>query len=244
MYAIILASESGINLQSFTEHKGLARPLLPVHGKPIIEHIVNRLKLVNGLREISIVAEHSARACFHQWSAAYPCAVPIRVADTVGCAAYRENALEGFARALALVPAAEDVVVCGGDTLFGFSLVDFVERAQGHAPFVSVGAQSGERTYRGKKIDVVSVNADNVITQWHQRHGRLCGTARVPARLYYIPAATRADIIACAAGGRFFSLRECIASFSGRQPVYALECGGSWLEIADAQSYAQAVCLF
>lgn len=64
MKAIILAAGKGTRMRDLT--KELPKPMLPVHGRPILEHIVEGL-VANGVRDLCIVTGWHAETIEHHF---------------------------------------------------------------------------------------------------------------------------------------------------------------------------------
>ncbi len=59
MKAVVLSAGKGVRLRALTE--ALPKPMLPVHGKPVLEHHIELLRL-HGIREVCINLHHRAEA--------------------------------------------------------------------------------------------------------------------------------------------------------------------------------------
>jgi len=67
MKGIILAAGYATRLYPLTIDK--AKPLLPVHGRPIIDYIVDEMNTIDDLSEITVISNHRFAAQFDEWAA-------------------------------------------------------------------------------------------------------------------------------------------------------------------------------
>ena len=77
MKAVILAAGYGTRLYPLT--RDTAKPLLPIRGKPIIEYIVNKVQLLDGVDEVFIVCNDKFHRQFKKWADTYASTVPITI---------------------------------------------------------------------------------------------------------------------------------------------------------------------
>jgi glucose-1-phosphate thymidylyltransferase len=68
MIGIVLAAGYATRLYPLTIDR--AKSLLPVHGRPIIDYIVDEMNTIDDLREILVISNHRFAAQFAEWAAA------------------------------------------------------------------------------------------------------------------------------------------------------------------------------
>ncbi|MDW7656843.1 MAG: nucleotidyltransferase family protein [Bacillota bacterium] len=68
MKAIILAAGYATRLYPLTKH--CAKPLLPIHGRPLIDYLVDQAETLPDLDEIYVVSNNRFAAQFESWAAA------------------------------------------------------------------------------------------------------------------------------------------------------------------------------
>lgn len=108
------------------------KPLLKVGGKPIVEHIVDKIEEIKGVDEIFVVTNHKFHHLFEGWCRGYKSKKRIEVVndgtlkneDRLGAIGDLHYVVkeEGFD---------DDVLLIAGDNLFGFSLERFLEHFNG-----------------------------------------------------------------------------------------------------------------
>lgn len=121
MEVIILAAGYATRLYPLTETR--AKPLLTVGPKPIIDHIMDRVNELEGVRRIHVVSNNKFHRDFEEWAAARPEKDRIFVyndgtfdnADRLGAIGDAEHVIRSAA-------IDDDVLIVAGDNLFDFSL--------------------------------------------------------------------------------------------------------------------------
>lgn len=135
MKALLLAAGYATRLYPLTRDR--PKPLLEVGGRPLLDHLLERIAPLPGLSEVVVVGNHRFAEPLRTWAhaAAAACPVPLRVLDDGSTSeADRLGAVGDIAFALdAVAPAGEDLLVAAGDNLVGFDLAPLHARyrAQG-----------------------------------------------------------------------------------------------------------------
>ena len=82
MKGIILAAGYATRLYPLTLDK--AKALLPVHGRPIIDYIVDEMNTLDDLEQIIVVSNHRFAGQFEEWAgSAQQGSRPRRAADRI-----------------------------------------------------------------------------------------------------------------------------------------------------------------
>jgi len=126
MKCIILAAGYATRLYPLTKNK--PKPLLDVAGKPILEHILEKVSRVAAIDEVYIVTNDRFYPCFIEWKKGYGFPDKINILNDGTTA--NENRLGAIADLQYVVEKAgidDDIMVLAGDNLFDFELYDFVE---------------------------------------------------------------------------------------------------------------------
>lgn len=125
MDAIILAAGYGTRLHALTEN--MPKPLLEVSGKPIIEHMINKLEQLDIVNKIYIITNDKFEQNFKQWLNNFDAKKPIEVInDGTKTNEGRLGALGDVYYAISAKKLADDIIIIAGDNLFKFSLNDAV----------------------------------------------------------------------------------------------------------------------
>jgi glucose-1-phosphate thymidylyltransferase len=113
-------------LYPLTEHQ--AKPLLNVAGKPIIQHIVEKIEEIEDVTEVFVVTNHRFHEDFRIWLNHFNCEKKITIInDGTLSNDDRLGAVGDLNFVLKEKDINEDLLVIAGDNLFGFSLQDFIE---------------------------------------------------------------------------------------------------------------------
>src|SRR5438034_3877691 len=135
MKAILLAAGYATRLRPLTDT--VAKELLPVGGRPIIDWILDRLGEVDGLDAVHVVTNGRKAAQFERWAAGRDVTVHD---DGTTSNDDRLGAIGDIAFVLERTGLDDDLLVIAGDNLFTFSLADLVAfwRSKGVASAVAV----------------------------------------------------------------------------------------------------------
>jgi len=126
MKAIILAAGYATRLYPLTKHQ--PKPLLPVAGKPIIEHILEKLGEVTSVDAVIVVTNARFYDQFRNWYRQYYFRVPIVILnDDTTSNENRLGAIVDLQLAIKECNISDDVIVLAGDNLFDFKLSGFVD---------------------------------------------------------------------------------------------------------------------
>lgn len=128
MKGIILAAGYATRLYPLTINK--AKPLLPVHGRPIIDYIVDEMNTIDDLDQIIVVSNHRFAAQFEEWAIDQNCAsmgdkAPIIVLDDGTTSEDdRLGAVGDIQFCIDKLQINEDLLIIAGDNLFTYRLRD------------------------------------------------------------------------------------------------------------------------
>ena len=127
MKAIVLAAGYATRLYPLT--LSTPKPLLPVAGKPMIEHVLERLAPLSGLDRIYVVTNAKFAGHFQRWNTgASASRFPISVInDGTTDDANKLGAIGDIQFVLTQQSVDDDVIVVAGDNLFSDSLAGFGE---------------------------------------------------------------------------------------------------------------------
>src|SRR5579884_442658 len=166
MKAVVLAAGYATRLYPLTET--VAKPLLPVGGRPMVDWILDRVREVDEVDAVHVVTNSKFAPAFEAWAAAEAGEPSVAVHDD-GTASEHDR-LGAIGDSRFVVDAAgldDDLLVIAGDNLFDFSLADYVAfwRSKGRASAVAVhdvGSRDLARKYGIVEIDTAGRVVDFV----------------------------------------------------------------------------------
>jgi glucose-1-phosphate thymidylyltransferase len=233
--AIILAAGYATRLRPLTDT--VAKELLPVGGRPIIEWILDRIDEVGEIDAVHVVTNSTKAPWFREWAGGR--ALTIHDDGTTS----NDDRLGAIGDMRFVIEAAaidDDLLVIAGDNLFEFSLADFVSfwRGKGRASAVAV-RDVGTRELAAK-YGIVDLADDDRIVAFVEKPedppSTLAATAtylfhreHVPLVGSYLDAGNPTD-----QPGRF------VAWLQEREPVYAYVFHERWFDIGDRQQLLEA----
>jgi len=224
--AIILAGGRGTNLRPYTYE--IPKPLLPVKGKPILEHLILNLKK-EGITEIIIAISYLGEKIKEYFGDGKRFGVSIEYSEE------EENLLTGGAvkKVKDLLPK-ETFLVIHGDILTDFSYTDFIEfhKTQGTKATVALKATSrpeefGQFRMHGTKLVDFVQNTQTSDKQSHLIH---CGIyAFEPDIFDYFPKNTA------------FTLEDVLADLIRKREVSGFLFEGRWYDVGNPENYERAI---
>ncbi|MBQ2879821.1 MAG: nucleotidyltransferase family protein [Anaerotignum sp.] len=125
MKAIILAAGYATRLYPLTLN--MPKALLPIGGKPIIDHIVAQMDTVEDLDEIYVVSNDKFAGHFEEWAKTAKSRVPITVLnDGTTDDSNKRGAIGDIFFVIEEMKINDDLMVIAGDNFFTYSLKDYV----------------------------------------------------------------------------------------------------------------------
>jgi len=237
MKAIVLAAGFGTRLRPLTDNT--AKPLIDVAGRPIIDHIIDKIEQLSDVDEIVVVCNERFHADFQVWQAALKCSVPIRlINDGTTCNDDRRGAVGDIAYALDHTDGDPDVLVIGGDNIFAFDLQPLLDSYNRHGNSIVIRDV--------KSPDLARLYATVELTP----KGRVTAMVEKPEN----PATTLASLCIYAYGKSIRQrVREYAESGHGMdttgefaswmctvEPVFGCALEGTWFDIGDMESLENA----
>lgn len=126
MKAIILAAGYATRLYPLTLHQPKA--LLPIGGKPILDHIVEQMEGIRELDRIFVVSNAKFAAQFDAWARTVHCRIPIEVLnDGTTDDSNKRGAIGDIFFAIEEKKIDDELMVIAGDNFFTYSLREYVD---------------------------------------------------------------------------------------------------------------------
>jgi glucose-1-phosphate thymidylyltransferase len=228
--AIILAAGYATRLRPLTDT--IAKPLLPVGGRPMLDWILDRIEQVDDVDEIHVVTNARYASSFEAW----------RTSDRVtihdDATTTNEDRLGAIGDIQFVIERAhidDALLVIAGDNLFDFSLGDFVEdwRSKGEASAVAL-YDVGELELV-KRLGVVDLDEDGRVTRFVEKPEHPTSTLAATASYIYHRAHLPLIERYLEEGNSPDQPGRLIAWLHTRAPVYGYRFEGEWFDIGDKE---------
>ena len=237
MNAVILAAGYATRLYPLT----LDRPkaLLPVAGRPMVEHLLLRLEGVEGLDAIHLVTNSKFAGAFREWSAGWDGQEVQIVDDGTSDEETKLGAIGDLELTIRAAAIDDDLIVLAGDNLFSESLAPFGAFARAKAAPV-IGVYDVGDLEAIRRYNSITLDEDDRLTYFEEKpeHPR---TTLTGIALYFYPRRSLGVV------------REYLAAVNNpdqpgrliewlypREPVYAWRVPGRWYDIGSAETLAEA----
>lgn len=245
MKLLILAAGYATRLHPLTLTQ--PKPLLPVAGKPMVDHVLDNLKDMAGLDRVLVVTNAKFASQFESWAEAKRSSHPALGFTVVNDGSTGEADKLGAIGDLGLVLERErvddDLVVVAGDNLFSQSLADFGVFCKTHDEVV-LGVHDVGSIDQARKYGVVEVDVDGKITRFVEKPDHPQSTL-VGIALYYYPRRTLGWIRQyLAEGNNPDQPGRLIQWIYPRQPVLSWRIPGVWYDIGSKETLEEANRLF
>ena len=229
MKALILAAGYATRLRPLTDT--IAKPLLPVGGRPMVDWILDRIAETSA-DEVHLVTNARFAPDFERWAEGKD----VRVHNDGTTS--NEDRL-GAIGDIQFVGLDDDLLAVASDNLFDFSLADYEEywRQKGGSALAVHDVGDVELA---KKYGIVDVDADDRITNFVEKPEHppttLCATAA------YLYRRDHAALIPTylAEGNPPDQPGNYVAWLHKREPVYAYRFAGEWYDIGDHAQLLEA----
>ena len=236
MKALLLAGGYATRLRPLTDT--IAKPLLPLGGRPIVDWIVDRLDEAGVVTEIHVVTNAVYAADFERWGSGRPIAVwndgTASNEDRLGALGDIQLAIERGGLA------GDDLLVIAADNLFEFSVADYVTfwRRKGVGSALAVHRLADPST--ASLYGVVELDEDDRVIGLEEKPERprsdLASTAmylfhrdHLPLLSSYLAAGNPPD-----PPGRFLEWLHV------RAPVFGYRFSESWFDIGNPAQLLEA----
>ena len=237
MNAVILAAGYATRLYPLT----LDRPkaLLPVAGRPMVEHLLLRLEGVEGLDAIHLVTNSKFAGAFREWSAGWDGQKVQIVDDGTSDEETKLGAIGDLELTIRAAAIDDDLIVLAGDNLFSESLAPFGAFARAKAAPV-IGVYDVGDLEAIRRYNSITLDEDDRLTYFEEKpeHPR---TTLTGIALYFYPRKSLGVVREyLAAGNNPDQPGRLVEWLYPREPVYAWRVPGRWYDIGSAETLAEA----
>jgi glucose-1-phosphate thymidylyltransferase len=239
MRALILAAGYATRLYPLTLNK--AKPLLPVGGRPAIEHIVAKLEGLKSLTKLLIVTNNKFYKQFAIWKKKNKSKIPIKIInDRTLSDADKLGAIGDMGFVLNKEGLNQHLLVIAGDNLFEGALDKFVKFATTKIPASTVGLHEFKDLRSVKRYSQVKLNRAARVVEFIEKPKKPTSTL-VAKCLYFFPKQKLALINKYINSGKNKDAPGYYISWLSRvDKVYGFVFSDKWYDIGNLKVYRQA----
>ncbi len=245
MKQIILAAGYATRLYPLTERT--PKPLLPVAGVPMLEHVLASSGAIGHIDRTLVVTNNKFAGHFQEWLVGYQEAHRdfngAIINDGTTSNDDRLGAIGDLQLVLEQEAIDDDILVIAGDNLFTGDLRGFGGRCrETNAPVLGL-YDVGTRE-EAQKYGVVAVDDDDRLTSFEEKPKEPKSTL-IGIALYYYPRATLPEISRyIKEGNNPDQPGRLVQWLYPQQPVYTWTVPGDWLDIGSRETLEAANALF
>ena len=245
MKLVVLAAGYATRLYPLTLNR--PKPLLEVAGKPMIEHVLDKVSSIKDIDRIYVVTNAKFADQFQRWANTYEvarreCGITI-VNDGSTDDANKLGAIGDLHLVLEREEIKDDLIVVAGDNLFSHSLQEFGEFCRRkNAPVVAV-YDVGSLT-EISKYNAIETDRGGQITFFEEKPKHAQSTLTAIA-LYYYPKSSLPLIRQYVAeGNNTDQPGRLIQWMYRRTPVYTWRVPGLWYDVGSKETLVEANRIF
>lgn len=237
MKALILAAGYATRLYPLT----LDRPkaLLPVGGKPMLDHLMEQLEQVEGLDEVYVVTNSKFAEAFREWAAGRS-GLPLRIIDdgTVDDDS-KLGAIGDLDLTIREAELDDDLIVLAGDNLFSETIAPFPVFALGKGgPALGVYDVGDLDTIR--RYSVIELDDDDRVTRLEEKPEQPRSTLAGIALYFYPRSALRYVREYLEDGNNPDQPGRLVQWLYPRTAVYGWRVPGRWFDVGSKETLAEA----
>ena len=241
MKQVILAAGYATRLYPLTENT--PKPLLPVGGRPMLEHILASSEAIGGIDHTYVVTNEKFAGHFEDWRATQPHRACTVVNDGTTSNEDRLGAIGDLHLVIEQQGIDEDLLVIAGDNLFTGDLSGFGARCRETQTSV-LGVYDVGSLEEATKYGVVAVNDAGQISSFEEKPVQPQSTL-IGIALYFYPRPALAEIRRyIAEGNNPDQPGRLIQWMYPQQPVHTWTVPGDWLDIGSTETLEAADALF
>ncbi len=245
MKLIVLGAGYATRLYPLTLNQ--PKPLLEVGGKPMIEHVLDKLLPVGGIDHIYVVTNAKFAGHFERWAEGYRARRPAHAFTVVNDHSTDDSNKLGAIGDLNLVLTKaeidDDIIVVAGDNLFSESLEDFARFAREKGAPVLAVYDVGDLE-EIKKYNSIEVDEEGRITFFEEKPAHPKSTLTGIA-LYYYPKSVLPLIRRYLDEGTNPDQPGRLVQWMyGRTPFHTWKVPGIWYDIGSKENLEEASRIF
>ncbi|HEY1662871.1 MAG TPA: nucleotidyltransferase family protein [Verrucomicrobiae bacterium] len=245
MKVIILAAGYATRLYPLTLTQ--PKPLLPVAGKPMVEHVLDNLAPISDIDRVYVVTNAKFAANFQKWSEEYRATKSkfnfTVVNDGSTDDSNKLGAIGDIEYVLKSQKVDDDLIVVAGDNLFSDKLDDFGKLIrQRNSPVLALYDVGDLEQI--KKYNSISVDGEGRITFFEEKPKNPASTLTGIALYYYPKSALPLIRQYVAEGNNPDQPGRLVQWLYSRTPFYTWRVPGLWYDIGSKETLEEANKVF
>jgi len=239
MTVLILAAGYATRLYPLTLNK--PKPLLPVGGKPILEHIFERIGRLGRVNRCFIVTNQKFFGNFKEWAEKYEFKAPIEVInDETTTNENRLGAIRDIEFVIKKKNIDDGLLVIGGDNLFEFDLKAFTEFAKAREPNSSLALFDIKDIQKANIYGVAKIDSSGKVVDFKEKSTAPESTL-IATCVYYFPK-EKLKLIPeyISLGNGHDAPGNYIKWLSEKGEMYGFVFKEAWYDIGDLESLKEA----
>ncbi len=240
MVILILAGGYGTRLAELG--KNTPKALLKVQDRYLLDHILDKLKPLPGVKELVLVTNNRFYGIFLQWAKAHAGhGVPVTIVnDGTNTPEDRLGSIGDIDFVIRQKNVQDDLLVVGGDNLFGAALDEYIRFSQANAPTVTIGLYDVRSLEEAKRFGVVEVDAQGKIKSFEEKPAQP-RSSLIGMCLYYLPKKSLGLIENyLVESGKSDTAGDYIRWLCKKSEVFGFKFQGKWYDIGSIESYREA----
>lgn len=244
MKLLILAAGYATRLYPLTLNQ--PKPLLPVAGKPMIDHVIEKFDRSPAIDEIHVVTNHKFAGHFEDWakdaSKRYA-GRRVRIHDDRTTSdTDRLGAIGDIHFVMKEAGLDDDLVIVAGDNLFSGHLNDYVTDARRRG--ILIGVYDVGDLEAIKKYNNITMDGDGRVTFFEEKPREPRSTVTAIALYHYPRESLRLIRQYITEGNNPDQPGRLVQWLYTRSPVYTWLVRGHWLDIGSRETYDEANKVF
>ena len=241
MTVLILAGGYGTRLAELG--KNTPKALLKIQNRYLVDYILEKIKPLKNVKRIIIITNNRFYGIFQQWAKEYCSgyAYPISIVnDGTNTPEDRLGSIGDIDFVIRNEKFEDDMLVIGGDNLFGSPLEDYIQFAQKKTPAVTIGLYDIRDLEEARRFGVVDIDVHNRIKAFEEKPAKPRSTL-IAMCLYYLPKKSLgliADYLL--ESGKSDTAGDYIRWLCLKNDVFGFQFSGKWYDIGSAESYREA----
>lgn len=242
MKCLILAAGYATRLYPLT--KNTPKPLLEVAGKSILEHLLEKIGVVDKIDHVYVVTNSRFAQSFKEWVEGYDYSKPITVIDDQTTSNdNRLGAIGDINYVLEQTGLDDDLMVLAGDNFFDFDLRDFDQFFQEKNADV-ITAREIDDIELQKRVGIIELDSSAGVLSFEEKPQEPKSSWGVPALYIYKQETLPLIKQYLQEGHNPDAPGHFIPWLIKQKPVYAFQFKGQWHDIGTIESYEEAQIVF